>query len=129
MAKKVLSHLRVGLEVGPHLRISIMNTQAFQHLLSHFPLFVQRQLRTAGHELTAPAPITALITVLPATVPWHLAVGAAVCGRYSCKACHTGAALTKTAMVKQCKAQCWGDSARALIEVLKAEVRSDATAS
>ena len=66
MAKKVLSHLRVGLEVGPHLRISIMNTQAFQHLLSHFPLFVQRQLRTAGHELTAPAPITALITVLPA---------------------------------------------------------------
>ncbi|NEY07717.1 IS1595 family transposase, partial [Aeromonas rivipollensis] len=41
-----------------------MDTQAFQHLLSLFPLLTLRQRRLAQHELTAPHPITSLATQL-----------------------------------------------------------------
>lgn len=44
-----------------------MDTQAFQHLLSLFPLLTLRQRRVAQHELTAPHPMTSLATQLPAS--------------------------------------------------------------
>ncbi|MCF7693292.1 IS1595 family transposase, partial [Aeromonas hydrophila] len=43
-----------------------MDTQAFQQLLSLFPLLTSRQRRLAQHELTTPHPITSLATQLPA---------------------------------------------------------------
>ncbi|MFB2925916.1 IS1595 family transposase, partial [Aeromonas hydrophila] len=43
-----------------------MDTQAFQHLLSLFPLLTLRQRRLAQQELTTPHPITSLAAQLPA---------------------------------------------------------------
>ena len=42
-----------------------MDTPAFQHLLSLFPLLTLRQRRVAQHELAAPHPITSLHAQLP----------------------------------------------------------------
>ncbi|TNH82486.1 IS1595 family transposase, partial [Aeromonas hydrophila] len=42
-----------------------MDTQAFQQLLSLFPLLTLRQRRLAQQELTTPHPITSLATQLP----------------------------------------------------------------
>ncbi|MBL0562045.1 IS1595 family transposase, partial [Aeromonas hydrophila] len=43
-----------------------MDAQAFQQLLSLFPLLTLRQRRLAQHELTTPHSITSLATQLPA---------------------------------------------------------------
>ncbi len=43
-----------------------MDTQAFQHLLSLFPLLTLRQRRLAQQELTTPHPVTSLAAQLPA---------------------------------------------------------------
>ncbi|MFQ2132448.1 IS1595 family transposase, partial [Aeromonas hydrophila] len=74
-----------------------MDTQAFQHLLSLFPLLTLRQRRLAQQELTTPHPITSLATQLPACqccphcqaeatllAPWGWSRGLR---RYRCKQC------------------------------------------
>ncbi|MCH7370369.1 IS1595 family transposase, partial [Aeromonas sp. MR16] len=106
-----------------------MDTQAFQHLLSLFPLLTLRQRRLAQHELTTPHPITSLAAQLPACrccphcqaeaaqlAPWGWSRGLR---RYRCKLClRTSSVLTKTPMARLRKAQCWEDYAQALIEGL-----------
>ena len=106
-----------------------MDTQAFQHLLSHFPLFTPRQRRTAVHELTPPAPITSLATTLPPChccphchadasqlAPWGWSRGLR---RYRCKAClRTSSVLTNTPLARLRKTQCWENYAQALIDGL-----------
>ncbi|MCE9945813.1 IS1595-like element ISAeme10 family transposase [Aeromonas rivipollensis] len=106
-----------------------MDTQAFQHLLSLFPLLTLRQRRLAQHELTAPHPITSLATQLPPCqccphcqaeaaqlAPWGWSRGLR---RYRCKQClRTSSVLTKTPLARLRKAQCWEDYAQALIDGL-----------
>ncbi|WP_429182465.1 transposase, partial [Aeromonas rivipollensis] len=106
-----------------------MDTQAFQYLLSLFPLLTLRQRRLAQHELTAPHPITSLATQLPPCqccphcqaeaaqlAPWGWSRGLR---RYRCKQClRTSSVLTKTPLARLRKAQCWEDYAQALIDGL-----------
>ena len=106
-----------------------MDTQAFQHLLSLFPLLTLRQRRLAQQELTTPHPITSLATQLPACqccphcqaeatqlAPWGWSRGLR---RYRCKQCRrTSSLLTKTPMARLRKAECWEDYAQALIDRL-----------
>ena len=105
-----------------------MDTPAFQHLLSLFPLLTLRQRHVAQQELTAPHTITSLNTQLPACccphcqadvaqlAPWG---GSRGLRRYRCKLClRTSSILTKTPLARLRKAQCWEDYAQALIEGL-----------
>ncbi|EPC3543647.1 IS1595 family transposase, partial [Aeromonas hydrophila] len=106
-----------------------MDTQAFQHLLSLFPLLTLRQRRLAQQELTTPHPITSLATQLPACqccphcqaaatllAPWGWSRGLR---RYRCKQClRTSSVLTNTPLARLRKPQCWEDYAQALIDGL-----------
>lgn len=106
-----------------------MDTQAFQHLLSLFPLLTLRQRRVAQHELTAPHPMTSLATQLPTSsccphcqadaanlAPWGWSRGLR---RYRCKLClRTSSVLTNTPLARLRKAACWEDYAQALIDGL-----------
>lgn len=106
-----------------------MDTPAFQHLLSLFPLLTLRQRRVAQHELAAPHPITSLHAQLPTCcgcphcqadatqlAPWGWSRGLR---RYRCKQCRrTSSLLTKTPLARLRKAEHWEDYAQALIEGL-----------
>ncbi len=106
-----------------------MDTQAFQHLLSLFPLLTLRQRRLAQQELTTPHPITSLATQLPTCqccphcqaeatqlAPWGWSRGLR---RYRCKQClRTCSVLTNTPLARLRKPQCWEDYAHALIDGL-----------
>ncbi|MCC0180071.1 IS1595 family transposase [Aeromonas hydrophila] len=106
-----------------------MDTQAFQHLLSLFPLLTLRQRRLAQQELTTPHPITSLATQLPTCqccphcqaeatqlAPWGWSRGLR---RYRCKQClRTSSVLTNTPLARLRKPQCWEDYAQALIDGL-----------
>ncbi|QGZ71164.1 IS1595 family transposase [Aeromonas hydrophila] len=106
-----------------------MDTQAFQHLLSLFPLLTLRQRRLAQQELTTPHPITSLATQLPVCqccphcqaeatqlAPWGWSRGLR---RYRCKQClRTSSVLTNTPLARLHKPQCWEDYAQALIDGL-----------
>ncbi len=106
-----------------------MDTPAFQHLLSLFPLLTLRQRRVAQHELAAPHPITPLHAQLPTCcgcphcqadatqlAPWGWSRGLR---RYRCKQCRrTSSLLTKTPLARLRKAEHWEDYAQALIDGL-----------
>ncbi|WP_410488962.1 IS1595 family transposase [Aeromonas hydrophila] len=106
-----------------------MDTQAFQHLSSLFPLLTLRQRRLAQHELTTPHPLTSLATQLSACqccphcqaeatqlAPWGRSRGLR---RYRCKLClRTSSVLTKTPLARFRKPQYWEDYAQALIDGL-----------
>lgn len=106
-----------------------MDTQAFQQLLSLFPLLTLRQRRLAQQELTTPHTITSLATQLPVCqccphcqaeatqlAPWGWSRGLR---RYRCKLClRTSSVLTNTPLARLRKPQCWEDYAQALIDGL-----------
>ncbi|RWT35756.1 IS1595 family transposase, partial [Aeromonas caviae] len=101
-----------------------MDTPAFQHLLSLFPLLTLRQRRVAQHELAAPHPITSLHAQLPTCcgcphcqadatqlASWGWSRGLR---RYRCKQCRrTSSLLTKTPLARLRKAEHWEDYAQA----------------
>lgn len=117
---------KANLEVGHHLEGLHHGYQAFQHLLSLFPLLTLRQRRLAQHELTAPHPITSLATHCQCCP--HCQAEAAQLApkgwsrglrRYRCKQClRTSSVLTKAPLARLRKAQCREDYAQALIDGL-----------